>query len=59
MGSMVENQSAMEQVLCYIEWLKRPSNLPMITVEELEKNGMPLHVAMDKLRDKARTFYQA
>lgn len=59
MGPMVENPSAMEQVLCYIEWLKRPSNLPMITMEELDRNGMPLHAAMDRLRDKAKEFYQA
>lgn len=59
MGSMVESPSAMEQVLAYIEWLKRPSILPMITMEELEKNGMPLDTAMDKLREKARVFYQA
>ena len=58
MGSMVENPSAMEQVLSYIEWMKNPSNLPMITMEELEQNGMPLHTAMDKLRAKARAFYQ-
>lgn len=58
MGSMVENQSAVEQVLCYIEWLKRPANLPMVTMDELEKHGMPLQTAMNKLRDKARDFYQ-
>jgi len=59
MGSMVENQSAVDQVLSYIEWMKHPSNFPMITMEKLEENGMPLHVAMDKLRDKARKYYQA
>ena len=57
MGSMVENQVAMDQVLSYIEWMKRPANLPMITMEQLEQNGMPLHVAMNKLRDKAREYY--
>lgn len=59
MGTMVENQSAVEQVLCYIEWMKNPSNLPMITMDELEQNGMPLHTAMDQLRTKARAYYQA
>ena len=58
MGSMVENPSAMEQVLYYIEWLKQQHEAPMITMEELEQNGMPLHVAMDKLREKARAYYQ-
>ena len=32
MGSMVESPSAMEQVLAYIEWLKRPSILLNVTV---------------------------
>ena len=59
MGSMVENPSAMEQVLCYIELMKQQAAPSVITMEELEKNGMPLHVAMDKLREKARAYYQA
>ena len=30
-------------------------NTPQITMCELEKNGMPLHEAMNKLREKAQT----
>ena len=30
--------------------------LPMITMEELEQHGMPLHTAMDKLREKAMQY---
>ena len=58
MGPMVESPSAMEQVLYYIEWMKHQPVTPMITMEELNKSGMPLHVAMDKLREKARKYYQ-
>jgi hypothetical protein len=29
-------------------------NTPQITMYELEKNGMPLHEAMNKLREKAQ-----
>ena len=32
---------------------------PQITMAELEANGMPLEQAMNQLREKARTFYQA
>ena len=32
--------------------------LAPITIEHLERNGMPLHEAMDKLRAKARAYYQ-
>ena len=30
------------------------SQYPQITIPELEANGMPLHQAMDMLREKAR-----
>ena len=33
--------------------------IEVMTIEEADQHGMPLHQAMDKLREKARTFYQA
>ncbi len=59
MGPMVEDKAAMQQVLFYIRTMRRRSELPVMTIEEADKHGMPLHQAMDKLREKARTFYQA
>ena len=59
MGSMVEDVAAVDRVMSYIEWMKQPANLPQITMYELEKNGMPLHEAMNRLREKARAYYQA
>jgi hypothetical protein len=49
----------MNAVLEYIESIKIQPLHKQITMEELDKNGMPLHQAMDKLREKAREFYQA
>ena len=49
----------MQQVLFYISTMRRRSELPVMTIEEADQHGMPLHQAMDKLREKARTFYQA
>ena len=59
MGPMIEDAAAMNRVMSYIEWMKQPSNLPQITMYDLEKNGMPLHQAMNRLREKARAYYQA
>lgn len=59
MGSMIEDKVAMQQVLFYISTMRRRSELPVMTIEEAGQHGMPLHQAMDKLREKARTFYQA
>lgn len=59
MGSMVEDEQRLNEVLEYIESLKIRSLCERITTEELEKNGMPLHQAMDQLREKARAYYQA
>ena len=59
MGAMVEDEQRLNEVLEYIESIKiRPLCEP-ITMEELEKNGMPLHQAMNQLREKARAYYQA
>ena len=59
MGSMVEDEQRLNEVLEYIESLKIRPLCERITMEEIEKNGMPLHQAMDQLREKARAYYQA
>ena len=59
MGPMIEDEAKLNQVLKYIESIKVSPLLPQITQEELDRNGMPLHQAMDQLREKARVFYQA
>lgn len=59
MGSMVEDEERLNEVLEYIESIKIRPLCEQITMEELEKNGMPLHQAMNQLREKARVFYQA
>ena len=59
MGPMVEDKAAMQQVLLYISTMRRQAELPTMTIEEAEQHGMPLHEAMDQLREKARIFYQA
>ena len=59
MGSMVENETIMNEVLGYIEYIKDRPQYPQITMAELEQSGMPLHQAMEQLRAKARAFYQA
>jgi len=47
------------KVLEYIESIKVRPLHPQTTMEELNRNGMPLHQAMDQLREKARAYYQA
>lgn len=59
MGPMIEDEQKMSEVLEFIERIKIQPIYPRITQEELDKNSMPLHEAMDKLREKARAFYQA
>ena len=59
MGPMVEDEAAMQQVLFYISTMRRQTELPMMTIDEADQHGMPLHEAMDRLREKARIFYQA
>ena len=59
MGPMIEDEAKMNEVLEYIERIKIHPLRKQITMEELDKNGMPLHQAMDKLREKAHEFYQA
>ena len=59
MGPMIEDEQKMNEVLEYIESIKTQQLYPQITPEELSENSMPLHQAMDKLREKARAFYRA
>lgn len=59
MGPMIEDEQAMNMVLEYIESIKVLPLRKQITLEELDQKGMPLHEAMNKLREKAREFYQA
>ena len=56
---MVEDEQRLNEVLEYIESIKIRPLSEQITEEELAKNGMPLHQAMDQLREKARAYYQA
>ena len=57
MGSMVEDEERLNEVLEYIESIKIRPLCEQITMEELERNGMPLHKAMNQLREKARAYY--
>ena len=59
MGPMIKDEQKMNAVMEYIESIKIQPLRKQITLEELDKKGMPLHQAMDKLREKARAFYQA
>ena len=56
MGSMIEDEQKMNEVLEYIESIKIRPLYEQITKEELEKNGMPLHQAMDQLREKVMLY---
>ena len=57
MGSMVEDEQRLNEVLEYIESIKIRPLSEQITEEELAKNGMPLHQAMNQLRLKILTTY--
>ena len=59
MGPMIEDEAKLNQVLEYIESIKVRPLLPQTTMEELNKHGMPLHQAMEQLREKARVYYKA
>lgn len=59
MGPMIEDEKMMNDVLEYIEYIKLKPEYPQITQSQLDANGLPLHQAMNQLRDKARAFYQA
>ena len=57
MGSMVEDEQRLNEVLEYIESIKIRPLSEQITEGELAKNGMPLHQAMNQLRLKILTTY--
>ena len=58
MGPLVDDESAIRQVLYCIELIKHQPTIPIITESELARNGMPLQSAMNRLRQRAYEFYQ-
>lgn len=56
MGSMVNDEKKMQQVIFFINSMRKEQVLPQMSFEELEE-CMPLDVAFDKLRDKARKYF--
>lgn len=58
MGPMVNDEKKMRQVIFFINSMRKETVLPQMSFEELEKY-VPLDVAFDKLRDKARKYYAA
>ena len=55
---MVNDEKKMRQVIFFINSMRKEQVLPQMSFEELEE-CMPLDVAFDKLRDKARKYYVA
>ena len=58
MGPMVNDEKKMQQVIFFINSMRKEQVLPQMSFEELEE-CMPLDVAFGKLRDKARKYYVA
>ena len=58
MGPMVNDEKKMQQVIFFINSMRKEQVLPQMSFEELEE-CVPLDVAFDKLRDKARNYYTA
>ena len=58
MGPMVNDEKKMRQVIFFINSMREEKTLPQMSFEELEE-CVPLDVAFDKLRDKARKYYAA
>ena len=58
MGPMVNDEKKMQQVIFFINSMRKEQVLPQMSFEELEE-CVPLNVAFDKLRDKARKYYTA
>ena len=56
MGPMVNDEKKMRQVIFFINSMRKETVLPQMSFEELEKY-VPLDVAFDKLRDKARKYF--
>lgn len=55
---MVNDEKKMRQVIFFINSMRKEQVLPQMSFEELEE-CVPLDVAFDKLRDKARKYYAA
>lgn len=55
---MVNDEKKMQQVIFFINSMRREQVLPQMSFEELEE-CVPLDAAFDKLRDKAREYYMA
>ena len=53
---MVNDEKKMQQVIFFINSMRKEQVLPQMSFEELEE-CMPLDVAFDKLRDKACKYY--
>ena len=58
MDPMVNDENKMRQVIFFINSMREEKTLPQMSFEELEE-CVPLDVAFDKLRDKARKYYAA
>ena len=58
MGPMVNDEKKMQQVIFFINSMRKEQVLPQMSFEELEE-CVPLDVAFDKFRDKARKYYVA
>lgn len=56
MGPMVNDEKKMQQVIFFINSMRKEQVLPQMSFEELEE-CVPLGVAFDKLRDKARKYF--
>lgn len=55
---MVNDENKMRQVIFFINSMRKEQVLPQMSFEELEE-CVPLDVAFDKLRDRARNYYAA
>lgn len=53
---MVNDEKKMQQVIFFINSMRKEQVLPQMSFEELEA-CVPLGVAFDKLRDKARKYF--
>lgn len=58
MGAMINDQQKVDQVIGFIAYLgSMPEQTPLITQEELDKQCMPLNVAMDELRKRVHNHF--
>ncbi len=60
MGSMINDKQKVNQVIGFIAYLgSMPEQTPLITQEELDRQCMPLNVAMDGLRSRTHDYFFA